>query len=520
MSWKPEVDGIEHRRRLAREMGGSEAVERQHGLGRLTVRERVEQLVDDGSFRESGPIAGHSETDDDGKLTGFSPGNYVLGIGKLDGRRVVIGGEDFTQRGGSPTPAGLRKSVFAEELACQFRLPLVRLLEGAGGSVTRPAGAGKSAKPTMGAVNAVPRFMSIMKVMGSSPVVSAALGPVAGFPAARLAASHFSVMTKSTAQVMIAGPAVVERAIGGEHTKDSLGGAGVHSKSGVVDNVADDEPGCLELIRRFLSYLPSNVWERAPVLACEDDVGRADEALLEIVPRERRKAYKMRRVIRHVVDHDSFFELSTGYGRSIITGLARLGGQPVGIVANDGYFYAGAMTADASMKFRRFVDLADTFHLPIVSLVDEPGFMIGPDSEQAATIRHGTAALFSVMQSTVPWVSVIVRKVFGVAGAAHFGPGGTVYAWPSAETGALPIEGGVAVAFRRQIAEAPDPVAFRTQLEEMLARERSPFAGAEAFGVHDLIDPRQTRPVLCEWVECIQPLLEQRRGPRAYTMRP
>ena len=520
MSWKREVDGIGERRRRALEEGGPEAVQKHHDKGRLTVRERIGRMVDDGSFREEGPIAGHSETNDAGELVSFTPANYVLGFAKIDERPVVVGGEDFTQRGGSPSPAGLRKSVFAEQLALSYRVPLVRFLEGAGGSVPRPDKAGGPPKPSYDPVFGEPRFLSIMSVMAAVPVVSAALGPVAGFPAARLVASHFSVMTRDTAQVLIAGPAVVERALGGKHTKDSLGGAAVHAKSGVVDNVANDEAHAFELMRRFLSYLPTNVWQPAPVAPSDDDPARADEALLEIVPRERRKTYKMRAVLEAVVDRGSLFELSPQYGRTQITALARLDGKPVGVVANDPRFYAGAMTADASQKFRRFVDLCDTFHLPIVSFVDEPGFMIGPDAEKAATIRYGGQALFAAMQSTVPWCSVIVRKVYGVAGAAHFGPNGHVLAWPSAETGALPIEGGVAVAFRRQLQEADDPEALRTQLEDTLAAQRSPYARAEAFGVNDLIDPRETRPALCDWIERVQAILAEHQGPRAYTVRP
>jgi acetyl-CoA carboxylase carboxyltransferase component len=362
--------------------------------------------------------------------------------------------------------------------------------------------------------------MSIMQVMGLVPVVSAALGPVAGLPAARLVASHFSIMTKDTAQVMIGGPALVERAFGRAISKEELGGAQVHQHSGVVDNVADDEAGVFTQIRRFLSYLPTNVWEAAPVVPCADDRNRQEAELVAIVPRNRRRVYPMRRVVACVVDRDSFFELAPLYGPSQITGLARLNGQPVGILANDPAWYAGAMTAAGAQKVRKLVDLCDTFHLPIVSLVDEPGFMIGPEAEQAATIRYGTATLFAVMQSTVPWVSVIVRKVYGVAGAAHFGPGGMVFAWPSAESGALPLEGGVAVAYRREIAAAPDPEARRRELEEQIASQRSPYARAEAFGVHDLIDPRHTRPVLCDWIDWIQPQLHAHRGPRAYTIRP
>jgi acetyl-CoA carboxylase carboxyltransferase component len=519
MSWQKEVDGIGQRRHLAQEMGGPEAVARQHAQGRLTIRERIAGLVDEQSFREQGPIAGYAETDEHGELRAFTPGNYLLGFAKIDSRPCVVGGEDFTLRGGSPTPAGLRKSVYAEELAYQYRVPLIRFLEGGGGSV--PRGGGKNSGGDGGApVNATPRFQSVMQVMSTVPVVSAAVGPVAGLPAARLVASHFSIMTRHTAQVMIGGPALVERAFGRPISKEELGGADIHLQSGVVDNVAEDEADVFAQIRRFLSYLPSNVWESAPVLPCSDDRHRREEALLSIVPRNRRRSYATRRIIACVVDRESFFELAPRYGPSQITGLARLNGQPVGVMANDPDWYAGSMTADGAQKVRRFVDLCDTFHLPIVSFVDEPGFMIGPEAEQTATIRHGTATLFAIMQSTVPWASVIVRKVYGVAGAAHFGPGGFVVAWPSAESGALPIEGGVAVAYRREIAAAADPEAKRRELEDQLAARRSPYARAESFSVHDLIDPRQTRPVLCDWLEWIQPQLREHRGPRTYTIRP
>jgi acetyl-CoA carboxylase carboxyltransferase component len=197
-----------------------------------------------------------------------------------------------------------------------------------------------------------------------------------------------------------------------------------------------------------------------------------------------------------------------------------MNGQPVGVLANDPRFYAGAMTANGSRKLRRFVDLCETFHLPVLSFVDEPGFMIGSDAEAAGTIRFGAEALFAVVQSTVPWASVIVRKAYGVAAAAHFGPAGFVVSWPSAEGGALPLEGGVAVAFRREIAEAPDPEARRRELEERFAAGRSPFPRAESFGIHDLIDPRRTRPMLCDWTDWIQPLLRDRIGVRRHTIRP
>jgi acetyl-CoA carboxylase carboxyltransferase component len=521
MSWKPEVDGIERRRKLAANHGGEEAVTVQHSLGRLAIRERIAAFADCGSFREHGPIAGHAEHDESGALRSFAPANYVLGIAKIGGRLCVVGGEDFTQRGGSPSPAGLRKSVYAEELAIHYRLPLVRFLQGGGGSVAGTGGKGPSAGGARGdPVYAPHRFSSIAQAMATAPVASAALGAVAGFPAARLAASHFSIMTRHSAQVLVAGPAVVERALGESATKEELGGAQIHAKSGAVDNVVEDEAEAFEAIRRFLSFLPTNVFENAPRVECGDDPERSEEELLSIVPRDRRKIYPMRRLLALVLDRDSFFELGPGYGRGQITGLARMNGQPVGVLANDGRFYAGAMTAHGSRKVRRFVDLCDAFHLPVLSFVDEPGFMIGIDSERAGTIRFGAEALFAVVQSTVPWASIIVRKAYGVAAAAHFAPGGFVLAWPSAEGGPIPVEGGVAVAFRRDIAAAADPEARRRELEESFAASRSAFPRAESFGVHDLIDPRRTRPTVCDWIEWIQPLLREHVGVRTHAIRP
>ena len=455
-------------------------------------------LADPGSFHEQGPIAGHAELEEDGGLRGFTPANYVLGIARVDGRPAVLGGEDFTQRGGSPSPAGLRKSVYAEELACRYRLPLVRFLQGGGGSVTGPKG-GKGPRPAGDPVYAPHRFLSIARALSTAPVVSAAMGAVAGLPAARLVASHFSLMTKGS-QVLVAGPAVVERALGEQRSKEELGGPAIHGRNGVVDNVVEDEEAAIAAIRRFLSYLPSNVWERAPRAEPDDDPRRAEEELLSIVPRERRKTYKMRRILELVLDRGSFFEMGPGHGRSQITGLARLDGHPVGVWANDTRFYAGAMSADGARKVQRFVRLCETFGLPVVAFVDEPGFMIGLEAERAGTIRAGTEALLDIVRTSVAWCSVIVRKTYGVAAAAHFGPEAHVLMWPSAEGGALPVEGGVAVAFRREIASAPDPDARRRELEEMLAGARSPFGRAESFGVNDLIDPRRTRAALCDWL--------------------
>lgn len=520
MSWEKEVEAIAARRARVLEQGGAEALERQRAKGRLPLRERIDLLLDPGSFREQGPIAGARELDEEGNETGFTPANFLLGFGAVDGRRIIVGGEDFTVRGGSPTPAGLRKSVYTEEMAVRYRVPLVRLHEGGGGSVAGAAGGRAASGPVGSPVFERPRFRSVAEAMATVPVASAALGPVAGLPAARLVASHFTVMTRETAQVLIAGPAVVQRALNQEATKESLGGADVHLKNGVIDNVADDEAGALAQIRRFLSYMPDNVDGLPPVSACEDDRERREEMLLSVVPKDRRKPYDMRKVMRAIFDIDSLFEVSRKWGPGIITAYARLNGHPVGVIANDCRFYAGAMSADGARKFRRFVEICETFHLPVVCLVDEPGFMIGEQSEREGAIRPGTAAVLAAASCSVPWASVIVKKVYGVAGAAHFGDGAHVLAWPSAESGALPVEGGVAVAFGREIAAAPDPEARRRELEEQLAERQSPMPRAESFAYHDIIDPRETRPALCDWIDWSWPLLETLRGPRRFPILP
>lgn len=518
MSWEKETDEIRRRRDLAKRQGGEEAVKRHHEKGRLTLRERIATLSDEGSFQEMGEGAGVPHFDEEGNLVDFEPANYVLGFAKVNGRRIAVGGEDFTLKGGSPNPAGLRKSVYAEELALTYKVPLVRLHEGGGGSVAGAAGKGKS-RPLGEPVFSTPRFRSITQVLGEVPVASAALGPVAGMPAARLVASHFAVMVED-AQVLIAGPKVVARALDENLTKEELGGADVHSRSGVIDNVTATEEEALTEIARFLSYLPDNVWQLPPDIATDDPRDRTDESLRDIVPKDRRKPFNMRKVVKAVVDKGSFFEMTRRFGPSLITGLARLNGKSVGVIANDCHFYAGAMTAQAAQKLRRFADMCNTFHLPILSFVDEPGFMIGSASEKAATIRHGTAAIAAVMQSRVPWASVIVHKVFGVAGAAHFGPDGYVLSWPSAATGALPVEGGVAVAFAREIAAAEDPEALRAELEAKLAAGQSPFPRAEGFSVHELIDPRETRAKLCDWLDWTEPRRAIALGPYMTTMRP
>jgi acetyl-CoA carboxylase carboxyltransferase component len=520
VTWEPELEELRRREELARRMGGEERVARQHATGRLTVRERIERLFDAGSFHEAGAIAGQGTYDEHGELTDFLPANMLVGQGRIDGRRAVLQGDDFTVRGGAADAAIWQKMVYAERMAHDLRLPLVRLVDGTGG--------GGSVKhlETMGFtyVPFVPGWELVVENLSVVPVAAAALGPVAGLGAARVAASHFSVIVRGKAQLFVAGPPVVAAAMGEAPDKEELGGSRTQTAAGAVDNEAADEDDALDQLRRFLSYLPQNVWEPPPVVSCGDPAERREEELLSIVPRDRRKPYKVRRILEAVFDRDSVFELAPRYGRSLVTALARLNGRPVGVMASDPAYFGGGLTAEASDKMARFVDLCDQFRLPVANFVDQPGFVIGTAAERAGTIRRGTRALYAGYQASVPWVSVLVRKVFGVAGAGHGNHArlNLRYAWPSGDWGSLPVEGGIEAAYRRELEAADDPVALRAEIQERLDAVRSPFRTAERFGVEEIIDPRDTRPLLCDWAERAHELVahEAGDGPKARGLRP
>src|SRR4051812_36286504 len=388
LSWEPELEELRRREELAKRMGGEERVDRQHASGRFTVRERIDRLFDPDTFHETGAIAGQGSYED-GELVDFLPANMLVGQGRIDGRRAVVQGDDFTVRGGAADAAIWQKMVYAERMAHDLRLPLVRLVDGTGGG-----GSVKSLE-TMGFtyVPLVPGWDLTVENLSLVPVVAAALGPVAGLGAARVVASHFSVIVREKAQLFVAGPPVVAAAMGESPDKEELGGARAQTSAGAVDNEAVDEDDALDQLRRFLSYLPSSVWELPPVLSSADPSDRREEELLSIVPRERRQPYKVAAILEAVFDRGSLFEVGHRYGRSLVTALARLGGRPVGVLASDPRFYGGGMTAAASDKLVRLVDTCDQFRLPIVNFVDQPGFLIGTESERQGTIRRGTRAL-------------------------------------------------------------------------------------------------------------------------------
>jgi len=519
MSWQAELDELAHRQSLAEAMGGPDKVKRQHDGGRLTVRERVQGLADPGSFHEVGAIAGRAEYDAEGNLAGFTPSNCVMGRALVDGRPVVIVGDDFTVRGGSADATIRDKPITAERMAADLRLPIIRVIEGSGGggSVKTIETTGRANLP--GGIGGQWLYHHTGDNLSRVPVVGLGLGSVAGLGAARLAATHFSIMTKATGAMFVAGPPVVN-ALGNNLSKTELGGWEIQTKSGAIDHAVETEAEAFAAARRFLSYLPGHVGELPPVLPCEDDPRRGDEAWLSTIPRNIRQPYRIRPLIEQLVDAGSFFEMGRYFGRSVVTGLARLNGVPVALMAGDPMFYAGSWTADACAKVIRFVDLAETFHLPVIYLMDCPGFMIGLEAEQRATIRWGVRAMAAVNQTTVPWCTVILRNAFGVAGVVHQPASrySVRYAWPSARWGSLPLEGGIEAAYRADLDAAPDRAAKLAEIEARLQKLRSPLRTAEAFWVEEIIDPRQTRRLLTEFAGLARRVLQP--GPRAHGLRP
>lgn len=500
-------------------MGGVDKVKRQHDQGRLTVRERIDKLIDKGSFHEIGAVSGIGEYDSSGELQKLTPANCVFGRARVDGRTVVVVGDDFTVRGGSADASISAKPLMAEEMAHDFRLPIVRIIEGSGGGGSVKTIETKGAANLPGGIGGTRWYRFTTENLSRVPVVALGLGSVAGLGAARLAASHYSIMTRKSA-MFVAGPPVV-KALGQDLTKEELGGADIQTRAGAVDHAVDTEEEAFACARRFLSYLPSSVYELPPTLPCTDNPERGDEALMNAVPRNRKQVYKMRPIIESVVDKGSFFEVAKNFGKPIIVGLARLEGRAVLLLASDSFHYGGSWTADACQKVVRWVDFAETFHLPIVYLMDCPGFMIGLDAEKAATIRHGVRAMAAVNQTTVPWCTVILRNAFGVAGVVHQ-PADRFsirYAWPSAYWGSLPLEGGIEAAYRADIDAAEDKAAKQKEIEERLNRLRSPFRSAEKFWVEEIIDPRKTRSLLCEFARLAEPLRKP-GPPENFSIRP
>ena len=501
MSWDKHLEDLKRRAALAEKMGGEEKLARQHARGKLDARKRLKRLLDRNSFREIGKIAGRGRYGGDGELADFSPSNFIFGRGRINDAPVVASADDFTVRGGAADAAIHRKFAMAEQMAHELRLPIVRMIDGTGGggSVKMLEDMGFTYVPF------VPGWEHVVKNLKTVPVVALALGPTAGLGAARMVASHYSVMVKGLAQIFTAGPAVVA-AIGENLDKEQLGGADIHTRNGVIDDEAASEDEAFAMARAFLSYLPPCADARAARTASRDRPDRRDEKLLSAVPANPRQAYNMRRIVETVADKGSVFEMGKRWGRAAITAFARFDGWPVAMLASDPTFLGGSWTADTAEKVRRFIQLAEQFRLPVIHLVDNPGFMIGLEAERAATIRRGVEAMNAVYEASVPWATVVIRKAYGVAGAAMSDHTRFQYrfAWPSGDWGSLPMEGGVEVAYKAELEKADDPAARLTEIKARLSKLASPFRTAEQFLIEDIIDPRETRPLLCEFAALAQ----------------
>ncbi len=553
-TWAPQLEDVAAMQALAHKRlapGSDErGVVRQRSRGKLTCRERIDLLLDDGSFREIGSIAGFASYDEDGAIVDFTPANHVGGWGRIEGRAVVVCADDFTSRGGHADGAIGEKSRHLDKLALELRAPSVRLLDGSsgGGSVAamvpqqKKEGESK-ARESHGAIKAGrPRVAGAggsflpghlgstmyTEQLSTVPVVNLLLGSVVGIGAAKAVLGHFSVMVRDIAQLFVAGPPVVRPAMGYDITKEDLGGWHIHCRNGSVDNLAETEEEAMALTRRFLSYLPASVFEPPPVVPPDPDDpdDRRDEELFHLIPRKRTATFDVRKAIRLMADRDSFFEIGPLWGADQVTGFVRMNGFPVGVIASDSqHANGGALTAAGCRKLTRHLDLCDLFHLPVLNLVDNPGFAVGLEHEITGTIRWGGQWMIAFSQVTTPIFTVIMRRSFGVAGNNYATPRAEPsmrVAWPAADTGGIPPEGGIEAAYKRQLAEAEDPRALREELMARIESARGPVGPLSRFQIEEMIDPRDTRRMICEWIDTAWKIVSQpaRLKPRPTQFRP
>ncbi|EAQ27979.1 Propionyl-CoA carboxylase [Erythrobacter sp. NAP1] len=506
MGWEKELEELRQREAFADQMGGTDKVAKQHGRGKMDARARLDAICDPGSFREIGKIAGKGHYDENGDLTGVTPAPFLFGKATINGRPVVATADDFTIRGGAADAGIARKMVQAETMANELKLPIIRMIDGTGG------GGSVKTLEQIGAtyIPAVPGWGAVVENLDTVPVVALALGPTAGLGAARTVASHYSIMVRGLSQLFAAGPAVVDglgaaykSAEDHQQAKEELGGVDIHTRNGVVDDEVASEAEAFARARYFLSFMPEHVGQLARRAENTDPVDRREEALLSLVPRDPRQVYSMRQAMEMVLDQGTVFEIGKNWGRAAITAFARLDGWPVAVVASDPSYLGGSWEAKTSEKVERFVKLADQFRLPIVHLVDNPGFMIGREAEVAGTIRYGVQAMNAIYKASVPLASIVLRRAYGIAGSAMSNAERFQYrfCWPSGDWGSLPIAGGIEVAYKSELEASQDPEAELAAIRERLAKVTSPFRSAERFNVEDIIDPRDTRPLLCEFAQ-------------------
>jgi propionyl-CoA carboxylase beta chain len=469
--------------------GGEQAIERQHDKGKLTARERVEALLDEGSFVETDAFAVHRATGfglEDRKVMGDG---VVTGHGTIDGRRVVVFSQDFTAFGGSLGEVFAEKVCKVMDLAARMGVPVVGLNDSGGARI-------QEGVVSLGGYGDI--FLRNVKTSGVIPQISAIMGPCAGGAVYSPAITDFVFMVKDTSHMFITGPNVIKTVTGEDVTMEQLGGAMTHAaKSGVAHFAAEDELACLEDIKYLLSFLPSNNLELPPTVACEDDPERDVAELDTFIPDNSNVPYDMRDVVRHVVDDGEFFEVHEHFAENIVCGFARLDGHPVGVVGNQPQFLAGVLDIASSEKAARFVRTCDAFNVPIVTFVDVPGFLPGTDQEYGGIIRHGAKLLYAYAEASVPKLTVITRKAYGgaydVMGSKHLGADVNL-AWPTAEIAVMGAKGAVNILYRDELAAAEDADAMHAEFEERYSEDlANPWRAAERGYVDAVIEPRRTR---------------------------
>jgi acetyl-CoA carboxylase carboxyltransferase component len=493
------VEDLRARRQRNMAMGGPEKIARQHERGKLTVRERIDLLFDSGSFVEFGllahqqPIRGQP-TDPDG-----TPADGVVtGHGLIDGRQVWLIAYDFTVMAGSMGAVGEQyKASRVRELALRYRKPIVWLLDSAGARIQEAAGSTFAGSGFL--------FYDQVTMSGVIPQVAAMLGPCAAGTAYIPGLSDFVPMVKGTSSMSLGGARLVKAATGEDVTDHEMGGSHIHCYiSGVGDNEVADDRECLDQVRRFLSYLPSNNQEQPPFADSGDPPDRLVEGLEKIVPASPRAAYDVRKVIRSIVDAESWFEIKPAWARNLVIGFARVAGHAVGVVANQPMFKGGILDVDAADKAARFIRLCDAFNLPLVYLVDVPGFMVGSEVEKQGIIRHGAKMLYATSEATVPKITVVMRKAYGAGYFVMCGKGyhpDLLVAWPFAEISVMGPEGAVNIIFNKQVEASDDPEATRRQLVESIREQISPYIAAGWAMIDDVIEPAETRRAIVRGLE-------------------
>ncbi|MBF7082748.1 acyl-CoA carboxylase subunit beta [Desulfallas sp. Bu1-1] len=496
MGWQKGVEELYRRRARALEMGGQEKVRLQHEQGKLTARERINLLFDQGTFIEYGMLA-KSQSNRPEMANKPTPADAVItGYGKINGRMACVIAEDFTVLGGSVGITHMLKNMRFIQLAQDMKVPIVWLMDGAGARAEETINMG---------LPPVTHFLEIARLSGIAPQVGVAMGPCSGDSSLQTSLLEFIIQVKGHGMLFAGGPPVVYSAIGEIISKEDLGGTNVHCRiSGVADNEAESDEHAISLVKEYLSYLPLNAYEYPPYKPTADKFDRMDEELLNIVPEQFMEPYDMKQIISYIVDDCNFFEIKPYFGASLITALARLGGHSVGIIANQPNVRAGALDAKAAMKMRHFIDLCSSYHIPLIFLVDVPGVMTGSQAEREGTLRAGLAVAYSLAYADVPKITVVIRKAFGFGGAAMCGYGArqaAVFAWPSADFGAIPSKGGVLAIYKKEIETAADPEAKIKELEAQFEEYKGPFSAAATFNVDDVIDPRETRPKIIRALE-------------------